>query len=38
MGKIISLMEFIENKEIITYLNKKEIEKGKINYNFVQYQ
>ena len=36
--KIISLMEFIENKEIITYLNKKEIEEWKINYNFVQYQ
>ncbi len=38
MEKIISLMEFIENKEIITYLNKKEITKWEINYNFIQYQ
>jgi len=38
MEKIISLMEFIENKEIISYLSKKEIEKWTINYNFIQYQ
>jgi len=38
MEKIISLMEFIENKEIISYLNKKEIKKWEINYNFIQYQ
>jgi len=36
--KIISLMEFIENKEIITYLNKKVIKENVINYNFIQYQ
>jgi len=38
MEKIISLMEFIENKEIISYLKKKEIKKWEINYNFIQYQ
>jgi transcriptional regulator of heat shock response len=36
--KIISLMEFVENKEIIWYLNKIEIKEKEINYNFLQYQ
>ena len=36
--KIIPLMEFIEKKEIITYLKKKNIEDGKINYSFVNYE
>ena len=36
--KIIPLMEFIEKKEIITYLKKKEIETWKINYSFVNYE
>jgi transcriptional regulator of heat shock response len=35
--KIIPLMEFIEKKEIITYLSKKKIEDWRINYSFVNY-
>lgn len=35
--KIIPLMEFIEKKEIISYLRKKQIEWWKINYSFVNY-
>lgn len=36
--KIIPLMEFIEKKELISYLEKLEIPWWKINYNFIQYQ
>jgi transcriptional regulator of heat shock response len=36
--KIIPLMEFIEKKEIISYLRKKEISSWKINYSFVNYE
>jgi len=36
--KIIPLMEFIEKKEIISYLRKKHIEWWKINYSFVNYE
>jgi len=36
--KIIPLMEFIEKKEIISYLKKKEIEAWKINYSFINYE
>ena len=38
LEKIIPLMDFIETKQVITYLNKKEPEKGKVNYSFVNYQ
>jgi len=38
LEKIIPLMEFIETKQLITYLNKKEPEKNKLNYSFVNYQ
>jgi hypothetical protein len=31
-------MEFIEKKEIISYLRKKKIKGGKINYSFVNYE
>ena len=37
IDKIIPLMDFIEKKEIISYLSKKKIEEGKINYSFVNY-
>ena len=37
LEKIIPLMDFIEQKQIISYLSKKEIEVWKINYNFVSY-
>jgi len=36
--KLIPLMEFIEKKEIISYLRKKQIEWWKINYSFVNYE
>ena len=36
--KIIPLLEFIETKQLITYLNNKTVEKWKINYSFVTYQ
>ena len=36
--KIIPLMQFIEKQEVISYLKKKNIEKWKINYSFVNYE
>ena len=38
LEKVIPLMDFIETKQVITYLNKKEPGRGKINYSFVNYQ
>ncbi len=38
LEKIIPLMEFIETKQVIKYLEKKELEKWKINYSFINYQ
>ena len=36
--KVIPLMDFIEKKELIWYLNKTHISAWNINYNFVQYK
>jgi hypothetical protein len=38
LEKIIPLMEFIESKQVISYLSRKKLEKWKINYSFVNYQ
>ena len=38
LEKIIPLIDFIEKKQLISYLSHKEIEKDKINYSFVNYQ
>ena len=38
LEKIIPLIDFIEQKQLITYLTHTEIETKKINYSFVNYQ
>ncbi len=38
INKIINLVEFIEQRQIIWYLKDKEPEEGKINYSFINYQ
>ena len=38
LEKIIPLIDFIEQKQLITYLTQTEIEASKINYSFVNYQ
>jgi len=38
LEKIIPLIDFIEKKQLITYLSNKEVEPKKINYSFVNYQ